>query len=73
VNHSAKEYARQEGTLCITTNGVEGFFILKRGVNGVYHHWSKEHLHRYLSEFDFRFNARDVSDTERYCSKTDRR
>jgi hypothetical protein len=49
-----------------TTNTVEGFFAtLKRGINGVYHHVSKEHLHRYLTEFDFRYNAREVSDVER--------
>jgi transposase-like protein len=66
VNHSAKEYVRREKGICITTNSVEGYFsILKRGVNGVYHHWSKQHLHRYLSEFDFRYNARDISDGDR--------
>ncbi len=66
VNHSAKEYVRRENGVCITTNSVEGYFsILKRGVNGVYHHWSKKHLYRYLSEFDFRYNARDISDGER--------
>ncbi len=66
VNHSAEEYVRHENGLCITTNGVEGYFsILKRGVNGVYHHWSKKYLHRYLSEFDFRYNARKISDGER--------
>jgi len=44
----------------------ESFFsILKRGVYGSFHHISKEHLHRYLSEFDFRYNARDVDDGER--------
>lgn len=57
---------RRENGVCITTNGVEGYFaILKRGVNGVYHHWSKRHLHRYLNEFDFRYNARNISDEER--------
>lgn len=68
VNHSAREYSRIEpdtGRL-ITTNTVEGFFsILKRGVYGSFHHISKQHLHRYLSEFDFRYNARDVDDGER--------
>ena len=45
---------------------VEGFFsLLKRGVYGSFHHISKQHLHRYLSEFDFRYNARDVDDGER--------
>lgn len=66
VNHSAKEYVRRENGVTITTNGVEGYFsMLKRGINGVYHHVGKQHLHRYLSEFDFRYNARKVSDGER--------
>jgi transposase-like protein len=67
VNHAAKEYARTEadGTVS-STNTVEGFFsLLKRGVYGSFHHISKQHLHRYLSEFDFRYNARDVDDGER--------
>jgi hypothetical protein len=34
------------------TNTVEGFFsLLKRGVNGVYHHLSRGHLGRYCDEF----------------------
>lgn len=66
VNHRANEYVRYEGDLCITTNAVEGYFAnLKRGINGVYHHVGRQHLHRYLSEFDFRYNARDVTDGER--------
>jgi hypothetical protein len=45
---------------------IEGYFsILKRGINGVYHHVGKQHLHRYLSEFDFRYNSRNVEDGER--------
>lgn len=48
------------------TNTAENYFsILKRGINGVYHHVSKEHLPRYLAEFDFRYNARHMTDTER--------
>ena len=66
VNHSAGEYVRRENGILITTNGVEGFFsILKRGINGVYHHVGKQHLHRYLSEFDFRYNSRRAGDGER--------
>jgi len=54
VNHSAGEYSRRENGITITTNAVEGYFAtLKRGINGVYHHVGKNHLHRYLSEFDF--------------------
>ena len=66
VNHTAGEYVRYKKGVQITTNSVEGFFAtLKRGINGVYHHVSKEHLHRYLAEFDFRYNYRKVKDTER--------
>jgi transposase-like protein len=55
VNHSAKEYARGD----VTTNTVEGFFsIFKRGMKGIYQHCSEKHLHRYLAEFDFRYNNR---------------
>ena len=66
VNHNAGEYARYQGGICISTNSVEGYFAnLKRGINGVYHHVGKQHLHRYLSEFDFRYNARKIKDGER--------
>lgn len=66
VNHTAGVYSRRKGDKLVTTNTVEGYFsILKRGVYGTFHHVSKEHLHRYLSEFDFRYNARKISDGER--------
>lgn len=62
VNHGVGEYVRGN----VTTNTVEGFFgLLKRGVNGSFHHISREHLHRYLSEFDFRYNRRRMNDQER--------
>src|SRR5215217_80246 len=65
VNHSIKEYVRGDAH----TNTVEGYFsILKRGIYGVYHHVSEQHLKRYLCEFDFRYNERmalGVSDVER--------
>lgn len=68
VNHKASEYGRYEGGICITTNSVEGFFsLLKRGINGTYHHVGKQHLHRYLAEFDFRYNTRKITDGERSC------
>jgi hypothetical protein len=55
VNHSAKEYVRDD----VYTNTIEGFFsILKRGVYGVYQHVSEAHLKRYLAEFDFRYSYR---------------
>ena len=66
VNHTAGEYSRRENGVTITTNAVEGYFAnLKRGIHGVYHHVGKQHLHRYLSEFDFRYNARKIKDGER--------
>ena len=59
------EYARGDAH----TNTAENFFsLLKRGINGVYHHVSEAHLPRYLAEFDFRYNnlARDgITDAER--------
>jgi transposase-like protein len=55
VNHGAGEYVRGDAH----TNTVEGYFsILKRGIHGVYHHVSEQHLKRYLAEFDFRYNER---------------
>ena len=66
VNHFAKEYARYKDGVCITTNSVEGFFgLLKRGINGVYHHVGQQHLHRYLAEFDYRYNSRKETDSMR--------
>lgn len=55
VNHGEKEYARGD----VTTNTVEGFYgIFKRGMSGTYHHCSEKHLHRYVAEYDFRYNYR---------------
>ncbi len=57
VNHSASEYARLGGFIGI--NVSENFFsIVKRGIVGTYHSVSEAHLHRYLAEFDFRYNNR---------------
>ena len=50
VNHGIQEYVRGDAY----TNTIEGYFsILKRGINGTYHHVSQQHLKRYLGEFDF--------------------
>lgn len=62
VNHKAGEYVRGAAHVN-TSESVHA--LMKRGVIGVYHHWSTQHLHRYLSEFDFRFNLRGVKDGER--------
>ncbi|MCG6121807.1 MAG: IS1595 family transposase [Microvirga sp.] len=70
VKHSAKEYARREGDVVVHTNTIENVFsIFKRGMVGVYQHCGEAHLHRYLAEFDFRYNRRTalkVTDTERH-------
>lgn len=68
TTHGAKEYVRG----IVHTNTVEGYFsVFKRGMKGVYQHCGKQHLHRYLAEFDFRYNNRvklgvnDVARTDR--------
>jgi transposase-like protein len=65
VRHSAKEYVRGD----VHTNTIEGVFsIFKRGMKGIYQHCDEKHLHRYLAEFDFRYNNRvalSVGDGER--------
>jgi len=67
INHSVEEYVRGD----VHTNTIEGYFsVFKRGMKGVYQHCGEKHLHRYLSEFDFRYNNRialginDVARTE---------
>jgi ISXO2 transposase-like protein len=55
VKHSDKEYVRGD----VTTNTVEGYFsVFKRSMKGIYQHCGEKHLHRYLAEFDFRYNTR---------------
>ena len=62
VCHSEGEYVRG----VIHSNTVEGFFsIVKRGLHGIYHSVSKEHLHRYMAEFEFRYNHRELEDGDR--------
>lgn len=64
VRHSVGEYARGD----VHTNSVEGYFsVFKRGMKGIYQHCAEKDLHRYLAEFDFRYNNRvalGVHDTE---------
>ncbi|MBX9930477.1 MAG: IS1595 family transposase [Methylobacterium sp.] len=67
VKHSVGEYVRGE----VHSNTIEGYFsIFKRGMKGIYQHCAEKHLHRYLAEFDFRYNHRTklgYSDYERSC------
>jgi len=68
VNHRRMEYVKA-GNPDIHSNTVEGLFsVFKRGMHGTYQHCAHNHLHRYLAEFDFRYNnrtANGVNDTER--------
>ncbi len=64
VNHGAEEYVRLGGF--VHTNTVESrHSLLKRGIYGTFHHISEAHLSRYLAEFDFRANTKDLADSER--------
>lgn len=63
VVHSANRYVGKDGQ---NVNACENYFsIFKRGMRGVYQHCSEKHLQRYVDEFDFRFNNRDVDDSTR--------
>lgn len=65
VHHSSGEYVRGD----VHTNSAEGYFsIFKRGMRGIYQHCGEKHLHRYLAEYDFRYNHRvklGFNDTDR--------
>lgn len=64
VNHGRKEYVSGD----VHTNTIESFWaLLKRGIHGIYHHVSPEHLHRYCDEFQFRYNSRQIDDTQRFA------
>jgi ISXO2-like transposase domain len=78
VHHKSEEYVRYSNVRSfpdgkpgpiVTTNTVEGYYsIFKRGMKGVYQHCAEKHLHRYLSEFDFRYTNRvrqGIDDVER--------
>jgi hypothetical protein len=62
VVHGDGEYVRGH----VTTNHIESYFSqLKRSLDGTHHNVSVEHLPRDLSEFDFRFSTRKMTDAER--------
>jgi transposase-like protein len=68
VNHETGEYVSMIDP-SINTQTIESFFaVFKRGMKGVYQHCGHNHLNRYLSEFDFRYNNRTalgVNDSQR--------
>lgn len=62
VDHGENEYVRGD----VHVDFAESYFsLLKRGVIGIFHHLSAKHMHRYLNEFDYRWNRRKVADGER--------
>ncbi|MCL4671937.1 MAG: IS1595 family transposase [Sphingomonadaceae bacterium] len=71
TSHGKGEYVNLEDR-SIHSNTVEGYFsIFKRGMKGVYQHCGEEHLHRYLAEYEFRYNNRAAlgcNDTDRSCA-----
>lgn len=65
VAHGKKQYVKGKAH----TNTLEGWFsLLKRGVTGTFHHVSEKHLDRYVDEFAFRYNRREMSDAQRAVS-----
>ena len=59
TDHAGGEYVRDGGDT--HSNTAEAYFaILKRGIMGTFHSVSEAHLHRYLSEFDFRWSNREA-------------
>jgi transposase-like protein len=62
VSHGTKEYVRGD----VHTNTAESSHALvKRGIVGIYHNVSREYLHRYLWQYDFLWNNRELNDGER--------
>ena len=62
VDHHRKEYVRGN----VHVNNLEGWFsLLKRGINGTFHHVSEKHLDRYIDEFVHRYNWREMDDVQR--------
>lgn len=60
TSHGRGEYVKADDRT-VHSNTVEGYFsIFKRGMKGVYQHCGEQHLHRYLAEFEFRYNSREA-------------
>ena len=63
VDHGKKQYGNGD----ITTNSIEGAWThLKRMVIGTYRNLPKKHLQKYVDEFVFRYNLRDISNSDRF-------
>jgi transposase-like protein len=67
VKHALAQYVKYlpDGEQ-VTTNRIEGFWAgLKRQIHGTHHSVSRKHLHRYVSEVEFKYNNRHLTDGER--------
>lgn len=63
IKHRAGQYVRGQ----VHTNTIEGFWsLLKRGIIGIYHFTSRKHLQKYVDEFVFRYNGRNLSNQARF-------
>jgi transposase-like protein len=62
--HAMYEYVSDTGA---TTNPIENYWShVKRAVIGTYYKMTRKHIHRYLAEFDFKFNYRSLHDGEKF-------
>lgn len=68
VNHSEEDYSHYDWRAreTVTTNTVEGYFgNSKRSIDGTHHQVSRQHLHLYAAELDFKYNTRQATDGQR--------
>jgi ISXO2-like transposase domain len=64
VNHSASEYVKLGSFTHVNTAECR-FSLMKRAIYGTHHSISEAHLPRYLSEWDYKWNTRKITDGER--------
>jgi transposase-like protein len=65
VDHTKSQYCKDG---FIHTNTIEGAFsLLDRMITGIYHYVSPKHMQKYLNEFSFRFNSRDIKENKRFA------
>ena len=63
VKHNSNEFVDGE----VYTNTIECFWgLLKRGLLGIYHKTSRKHLQKYINEFVFRYNTRQLNNCQRF-------
>ncbi len=68
IHHSKKQYVNLDDPT-IHTNTIEGFWgIFKRGYNGNYNWMSRKHLQRYMDEFTFRYNVKNLTEGDKFCA-----